>query len=593
MARAQATRTVRMIRNGKDAPVILMSPETLVLDLDAPGYAMSGRIDIDVWADGVQASCAEGENAPWPIYQAAVNPPEGAPFTAQMHFDNSVNQGRVWADIIVDEGASMDSSTRVNVVLALMRRESGELEYFERTVTVELKHMKGGEGDPGENAVTYRLHVDTSTIKAIAASNGRESYSPSEIHTGVIRTEGSSSRRLDDMDLQDLDFNFQGRLDENDEWTPLHAGETLALGTDAMKGHDTIWLRLVGGDGTVIDSATVNKVSDGIDGKTGMRGAALRGPMWWEEIDDGFQFMAGGDGEDFIDVVVSRGAVDDSGSPTAYYRCRRSHTKAQLRDSGATLPNQTLQSGEKVWDSFAKLKLVASDIVLSRKIRADEIDGTHLKVKDGDVDGDLSVGMLRHKRNPGDAWTVTSAFWAYSAMHKVPCADGLVPMPKGYLTFPPVPPGELMETTVVHFPDEIYYKAVDKTGYLRCIGAGFDTESFESDGCGYLDQWYEENGRSMPEVMFCVQTGQDTSGVKAVASRASGTVMPENPDKPVPGGDDYQVVMNDWYNPDSWSEIIQIRGLWKFYGVGWKEIDPFADKEVERTVWIAVGIQTA
>ena len=92
-----------------------------------------------------------------------------------------------------------------------------------------------------------------------------------------------------------------------------------------------------------------------MDGAKGEQGPALRGPQAWSDCATGYKFQAGGEGDDFKDVVLFDGD---------YYSCIKSHQKPA---SGGYTTNG---AGKKILDSTYwtlgdKVELVATKILLA------------------------------------------------------------------------------------------------------------------------------------------------------------------------------------------------------------------------------------
>lgn len=138
----------------------------------------------------------------------------------------------------------------------------------------------------------------------------------------------------------------------------------------------------------------------------GDRGPALRGPQAWSDCLNGYAFQAGGDGEDFKDVVLYNGS---------YYSCIKSHYKTDDNHP----PFGSTGNGE-YWELGDKIELVATKILLAtyalvKNLGVEAIDmkdsngNVIFQAKDGNVicnsgtfnditvKGNIEVSQMRYK----------------------------------------------------------------------------------------------------------------------------------------------------------------------------------------------------
>lgn len=108
-------------------------------------------------------------------------------------------------------------------------------------------------------------------------------------------------------------------------------------------------------------------------GETGDRGAVLRGPQAWEDCAVGYAFQAGGDGEEYKDVVVHKGN---------YYSCITSHQK-----TAGNYPLSTADTNGGLWRLADKMEIVATKILLSEYalVKNLGVETVEMKDKDGNV----------------------------------------------------------------------------------------------------------------------------------------------------------------------------------------------------------------
>lgn len=121
-----------------------------------------------------------------------------------------------------------------------------------------------------------------------------------------------------------------------------------------------------------------DKGDKGDDGAKGDRGAALRGPQRWADLADGFGFESGGDGETFLDVVMTESLKP--GSPTEkqvnYFVCIKSHAKSASAHPEAV--------GSQYWKPMSTIEFVATKILLAQYALVKNLGVESLEMKDAD-----------------------------------------------------------------------------------------------------------------------------------------------------------------------------------------------------------------
>lgn len=110
----------------------------------------------------------------------------------------------------------------------------------------------------------------------------------------------------------------------------------------------------------------IRKGADGKDGAKGEQGATLRGPQAWSDCAVGYAFQAGGDGEEWKDVVLYNGN---------YYSCKASHAKTASNYPGST-------AGDALWQLGDKIELVATKILLATYALVENLGVTAIEMKD-------------------------------------------------------------------------------------------------------------------------------------------------------------------------------------------------------------------
>lgn len=125
-----------------------------------------------------------------------------------------------------------------------------------------------------------------------------------------------------------------------------------------------------------------SKGDKGDTGSKGEKGSALRGPQFWTDLDTGYSFQAGGDGEAYLDTVIYNGN---------YYSCKTSHTK-----TASNYPGSTASENGSLWQLGDKIALVAARILLAERIKADQINVEDLAADDGFIKN-LNTKSLKAK----------------------------------------------------------------------------------------------------------------------------------------------------------------------------------------------------
>lgn len=155
---------------------------------------------------------------------------------------------------------------------------------------------------------------------------------------------------------------------------------------------------------TVI-TRTINFIRKAVKGE---KGSVLRGPQLWNTCSNGYRFEAGGEGEEWKDVVLYNGNS---------YSCIKTHVKTadNYPGSAADLNNHYWRLGQSIELIIAHIILAQYQMVENLGVRTIEMkdkDGNVVfRAKDGDlvckggifqnvsVSGDISVGRLRYNEN--------------------------------------------------------------------------------------------------------------------------------------------------------------------------------------------------
>ena len=138
----------------------------------------------------------------------------------------------------------------------------------------------------------------------------------------------------------------------------------------------------------------IRKGDKGDDGAKGEKGAALRGPQAWADVAVGYSFQAGGDGEEWKDVVLYNGN---------YYSCIRSHPKTASNYPGST-------AGDSLWQLGDRIELVATKILLATYALVENLGVEAIDMKDsnGNILFQAKDGKVTCKTGTFDNVTVQS-----------------------------------------------------------------------------------------------------------------------------------------------------------------------------------------
>lgn len=112
----------------------------------------------------------------------------------------------------------------------------------------------------------------------------------------------------------------------------------------------------------------VKFIRKGDPGDKGEKGAVLRGPQAWSDCATGYAFQAGGNSEQWKDVVLYEGN---------YYSCVKSHTK-----TASNYPGSTTANNNGYWQLGDKIELVATKILLATYALVENLGVAAIDMKD-------------------------------------------------------------------------------------------------------------------------------------------------------------------------------------------------------------------
>ena len=145
--------------------------------------------------------------------------------------------------------------------------------------------------------------------------------------------------------------------------------------------------------------STVSDGSQGPQGDKGDRGAVLRGPQAWADIANGYVFQAGGDNDEWKDVVLYNGN---------YYSCLKGHTK-----TASNYPTSTEDTNNGYWKLGDKIELVATKILLATYALVKNLGVEAIDMKDSSGDVIFQAKDGKVICNSGTFENVTIAGYMY------------------------------------------------------------------------------------------------------------------------------------------------------------------------------------
>ena len=225
------------------------------------------------------------------------------------------------------------------------------------TATTTSLIMGGENGEPGSNAVTYEF-VMTDTYYRVDAKGFVSARLKGALYqivggsrtpiSGAALTFGYTNPGYDKEDHPTTTTSTKGTFTDDDWFT----GDEYANASMCNKSSSIfVCYGDINAPTAIFTVAVVFDGSNGSDGAKGDRGPALRGPQDWGKCAVGFSFQAGGDNEEYKDVVVYNGN---------YYSCIKSHVK-----KSSNYPTSAEDTQNGYWRLGDKLELIATQILLS------------------------------------------------------------------------------------------------------------------------------------------------------------------------------------------------------------------------------------
>ena len=314
---------------------------------------------------------------------------------------NNADKFRV-GDTIVINGVCTDKG---NIGVSLYATVGAvNVENKSVTATTTSLIMGGEDGKPGSNAVTYEF-VMTDTYYRVDAKGIVSARLKGTLYqivggartpiSGAALTFGYTNPGYDKDDHPTTSTSINGTFSDDDWFT----GDEYA---DASMCNKSSSIFVCYGDinapKAIFTVAVVFDGSNGNDGDKGDRGPALRGPQDWEKLPVGFSFQAGGDNEEWKDVVVYNGI---------YASCIKSHTKTATNFPGST---QDTQNG--YWVITNKWEIVATNLLLATYalIKNLGVENVEIKGGNGSITMTDSSGNILFQAKNGNVTCNTGTF---------------------------------------------------------------------------------------------------------------------------------------------------------------------------------------
>lgn len=114
----------------------------------------------------------------------------------------------------------------------------------------------------------------------------------------------------------------------------------------------------------------ITTIVDGLNGDKGERGAVLRGPQNWTDIDVGYQFYCGADGEPYVDTVLYKDNC---------FLCTKSHKKAFTNR-----PTSRVDNIQGLWTLSDKVAMVAAKVILAQYTCIKNLGAEAIEMKNSD-----------------------------------------------------------------------------------------------------------------------------------------------------------------------------------------------------------------
>lgn len=217
---------------------------------------------------------------------------------------------------------------------------------------------KGEQGEAGKDAVTITM--------SLTAICHKKSATDSKYATNVKMFEGDKQvpfvfsyvSNYDDMVISNTQKG-DGRI----FYLTIKAGAVVNRQvTLSFSYKDKTYQRVI----------SITTTVDGEPGQKGEVGATLRGPQSWSDLGDGYSFEAGGEGDEWKDVVIYG---------STYYSCIKNHVK-----TADNYPGSPEDSNNQYWRAGKPMEIIATKILLAKFLQVDNLGaGAVVMKKNGKV----------------------------------------------------------------------------------------------------------------------------------------------------------------------------------------------------------------
>lgn len=219
--------------------------------------------------------------------------------------------------------------------------------------------VTGSKGDAGQDAISVQLSMSSITHK----------YS-TESATYLITAEAYKGNSLVDFDSQ-LRFSKEMLIGVTAERTKANMIETIKVTVyPRVEANLDMYYTITVGGVDYVRTIPIKTVKDGSEGKKGETGATLRGPQSWSDLGEGYSFEAGGEGDEWKDVVIYG---------SNYYSCINNHVK-----TADNYPGSTEDVNNKYWQASKPMEIVATKILLAKFLQVDNLGAGAITMKDDD-----------------------------------------------------------------------------------------------------------------------------------------------------------------------------------------------------------------
>lgn len=216
------------------------------------------------------------------------------------------------------------------------------------------KGDKGDQGNPGKDAITISMSLTAIAHKKSATD--AKYASEVKVYAGDKQVPFTFSHTS--SDTRAVVSNVQ-KGDGRIFYVTIRAGAV-------VNGRVTISIAY--GGKTYQRVISITTAEDGAPGQKGEVGATLRGPQDWSNMGAGYTFEAGGQGDEFKDVVVYN---------NNYYSCIKNHSK-----TATNYPGSSEDTNNGYWRVGKPMEMIATKVLLSTFSYIENLGARALEMKD-------------------------------------------------------------------------------------------------------------------------------------------------------------------------------------------------------------------